>query len=48
MEAMFAFIFNKDHTQFVINFSYVEINNEQVYDLLADGKEVLDMKDISS
>jgi hypothetical protein len=48
MEAMFAFIFNKDHTQFVINFSYIEINNEQVYDLLADGKEINDMDDITS
>ena len=38
MESLFAFIYNsKDH--FVLTMSYVELNNEMIYDLLAHGSQ---------
>ena len=48
IEGIFAYIFNKEHTQFVINFQYIEINNEQVFDLLADGQIVENLSEITS
>lgn len=38
VEAIFAHIFQNKGSEFVLRLSYLEINNEMVYDLLQDGK----------
>ena len=40
IESIFAFIFQSNDNEFVLRLSYIEINNENVYDLLNCGEQV--------
>lgn len=47
VESIFAFIFHDSSSEFVIKIQYIEINNQQTFDLLNLGKNQ-ELKDISS
>ena len=47
VESMFAHIFLNRGSEFVLRMSYVEINNEVMYDLLQDGKQISSQEEIS-
>jgi hypothetical protein len=40
LEAMFANIYANKNIESIIRMSYVEINNEILYDLVNEGKEI--------
>ena len=47
VESIFAHIFQNKGSEFVMRLSYVEINNETVYDLLKDGQQVFTPDEVS-
>lgn len=47
VESIFAHIFLNRGSEFVLRMSYVEINNEVMYDLLQDGKQISSQEEIS-
>lgn len=46
VESIFAHIFQNKVSEFVLRMSYLEINEEQVYDLLNEGKQIFQNEDM--
>lgn len=47
VESIFAHIFLNRGSEFVLRMSYVEINNEMMYDLLQDGRPIGSSEELS-
>lgn len=48
IESIFAYIFYNRKDDFVIKLEYMEINNEQVYDLLDNGETVSNLDELTT